>query len=117
MHWSELVQLSLLTGLAARLRPTLFGNFSEEPIRVSPANGPHESVHVCCRFRAKVDVIGVLIHIEGENGCAAGKGMTVVRCPLIDELAIARQPRQQHPARAAAERFAHGSEFGSPALI
>src|SRR4051794_4831339 len=36
--------------------------------------------------------------------------------PLIDELAVARRPGLQHPARAAAERLAHGDELGPPAL-
>src|SRR5690349_12758406 len=42
--------------------------------------------------------------------------MAMVRRPLVDELAVARRPRQQHPSRAAAERLAHGHELRSPAL-
>src|SRR6266487_7003353 len=42
--------------------------------------------------------------------------MAMVRGPLIDELAIARRPRQQYPSRAAAECFSHCDEFSTPAL-
>src|SRR5207247_263595 len=40
----------------------------------------------------------------------------MVRCPLVEELAVAWRPRQQHPSGAAAERLAHGHEFRPPAL-
>src|SRR5262245_48465296 len=42
--------------------------------------------------------------------------MAMVGRPLVDELAVARRPRQQHPAGAAPERFAHGDELRPPAL-
>src|SRR5439155_2119974 len=40
----------------------------------------------------------------------------MVRGPLIDEFAVARRPRQQHPAGTSAERFAHRYEFRTPPL-
>src|SRR6266571_146359 len=42
--------------------------------------------------------------------------MAMIRRPLVDELAVARRPREQHPSGAAAERFAHRHELRSPAL-
>src|SRR5215472_3361509 len=42
--------------------------------------------------------------------------MAMVRGPLIDQLAIARRPRQQYPSGAAAQCFSHSNEFGTPAL-
>ena len=40
----------------------------------------------------------------------------MIRRPLIDEPAVTRRPRQQHPSGAAAERFAHRPELRSPTL-
>src|SRR5439155_25057356 len=40
----------------------------------------------------------------------------MVRGPLIDEFAVTRRPRQQHPAGTSAERFAHRYEFRTPPL-
>jgi hypothetical protein len=31
-------------------------------------------------------VIGVLVHVERENGRAAGKRMAMIRGPLVDQL-------------------------------
>src|SRR5262249_39790816 len=45
-----------------------------------------------------------------------GQCMASIRRPLVDELAVARRPRQQPPSGAAAERFAHRHELRSPAL-
>src|SRR6266536_1599149 len=42
--------------------------------------------------------------------------MAMIRRPLVDVLAVARGPREQHPSGAAAERFAHRHELRSPAL-
>src|SRR5262249_51640631 len=42
--------------------------------------------------------------------------MAMVRGPLVDQLAIARQPRQEYPSGAAAQCFSHSNEFGTPAL-
>jgi hypothetical protein len=35
---------------------------------------------------------------------------------LIDQLAVARRPGEQHPPRTAALRFAHSGEFSAPAI-
>ena len=84
---------------------------------IVPADRLHECFDIGRRLGAEIDVIGVLVHVERENRRAAGQRMAVVGCPLIDKLAVARRPRQQHPARAAAERLSHRDEFRSPALI
>src|SRR5512136_1674406 len=59
----------------------------------------------------------MLVHIEREDRCAAGERVAMIRRPLINELAIARRPGQQHPARTAAKRFPHSDELRPPALI
>ena len=83
---------------------------------VLPANNLHEAIDVARSFGAKVHVIRVLVHVERQDRRAAGQRVTMVGCPLIDQLAITRRPRQQYPSRAAAERFSHGDEFGAPTL-
>src|SRR5260221_244788 len=62
-------------------------------------------------------MIGVLIHVEREDRPAARERMAVVGCPLIDEIAIACRPGEEHPTGAAAERFAHRDEFRTPAFV
>src|SRR5215471_20523420 len=42
--------------------------------------------------------------------------MAMVRGPLVDQLAVARRPRQQYPSGATAQCFSHSNEFGTPAL-
>jgi hypothetical protein len=42
--------------------------------------------------------------------------MRVVGGPLVDQRALARLEHQQHPARATAQRLAHGDELLAPAL-
>src|SRR6266487_4452229 len=77
----------------------------------------HEGVDITGRLGAKVHVIGVFIHIEGEDRRAAGQCMAVIRRPLIDQLAVARRPRQKHPAGAPAQRLPHRRELGMPPFI
>jgi hypothetical protein len=59
----------------------------------------------------------VLVHVEREDRRSPRQRMTVVGSPLVDELAVSWRPGQQHPTGAAAERLAHGDEFGTPAFI
>ena len=61
-------------------------------------------------------MIGVLEHVEREDRLPASQGRRVVHRPLIDELLVARRPRQQHPARSAALRLTHRRELGLPSL-
>src|SRR5258708_17745518 len=126
---TPMIAAAAIAPLFIRLPPVFFANvpkasysriprdFREKPIRIAPTNRAHESIDVARRLGAKVDVIGMLVHIERKNGNATSQRMAVVRRPLIDELSIARRPRQQYPAGAAAECFAHGHEFGTPPLI
>src|SRR6187455_602279 len=90
--------------------------FVEEVAGVSPTDRLHECFDVASGLGAEVDMIGVLVHVEREYRRCARKRVAMVGSPLIDQLAIARRPRQQHPAGAAAERLAHGDKFGLPAL-
>src|SRR6516164_9868626 len=83
---------------------------------VFPANDLHKAIDIARRFGAEVHVIGVLVHVERQDRRAAGQCVTMVGRPLVDELAIAWRPRQEHPSRAAAERFSHGDKFRAPTL-
>src|SRR5215210_9261813 len=62
-----------------------------KPIHILPANGAHECIHIDGRLRAEVDMVGMFVHIESENRSAARQCVAMVRCPLIDELAISRR--------------------------
>ena len=95
---------------------TLMSNFTVQMISIPPADGIHKRIDVCRRFGAEIHVIGMLVHIERQNRRSACQGMAMVRGPLIDQLAIAWRPRQQYPARAAAECLAHRHELGTPAF-
>ena len=46
-----------------------------------------------------------------------GERHGVIEGPLIEKPARARGPGQQHPARAAAGRFAHGDKLGAPGIM
>src|SRR5258708_332256 len=105
--------------MIARLwfHPRVVCELSKELIDSSPANDAHEGVDVTPGLSAEVDMVGMLVHIERQDWRAPSQRVTMVGRPLIDELAVARRPRQQHPSRAATKRLAHGDEFGTPALI
>src|SRR6266478_1933130 len=81
-----------------------------------PVDCRHEDADVLGSLGSVVDVIGMLVHIEREDGRPASQCVAMVRGPLIDEFAIARRPRQQNPAGTSAERFAHRYEFRAPPL-
>src|SRR5262245_48212127 len=89
---------------------------NEQSLDVVPADDLHERVDIARRLRAEVHVIRMLGHIESETRHAARQRVAMVCRPRVEELAVARRPRQQHPAGAAAEGFAHGHELGSPTL-
>src|SRR5262249_58305723 len=61
-------------------------------------------------------VMGVLLQGGGERRGAGRQCVAMSRCPLVDELVVARRPRQQDPSGAAAERLAHRHELRSPAF-
>src|SRR5215469_16864064 len=65
---------------------------------VWPIDRHHERIDIGGRSRAVIHVIRVLVHIERQNRAGAGERRGVVHGPLIDELAIARRPSEQHPA-------------------
>jgi hypothetical protein len=105
-------------GPRPRARPSsLFRYFGEQSIDILPAHGVHESLDIGAGLGAEIDVIGVLVHVERQNGRAAGERVAVIGGPLIDELAVAWRPSEQNPAGTAAKRLAHGDEFGTPALV
>src|SRR5262245_6354241 len=108
---------SLLDGPCARSCPPGVKKLAEQPFGIFPSNCSDIGVNVSRRLCAEIDVIGVLVHVERKNWRTPGERMTVVRCPLVDQFAITRQPRQQNPTGTAAKRLTHRHEFGSPALI
>ena len=55
--------------------------------------------------------------VEGKERLTIGERHGVIEGPLIEKPARARGPGQQHPARAAAERFAHGDKLGAPGIM
>jgi CIC family chloride channel protein len=76
------------------VRPEHFilSQLSVQKLRVMPTNDLHKGVDVARSLGAKIEVIGMLVHIEREDRCAARKRMAVIGCPLIDEFAIVRRP-------------------------
>src|SRR6185437_12194695 len=86
----------------------------EAPAHLAPSDRRHEGVDISGRLGAVIHVIGVFIHVECQDRLTSGERMRVVRRPVVDEAPLARGPAQRHPARAAAERPAHGGELGAP---
>src|SRR6516165_10175545 len=82
-----------------------------QAFRIVPANRLHKDIHVARSLGAEVHVIRVLVHIERQNRCPARQSVTMVGCPLINELVIARRPCQQHPSGATAQSLTHGDEL------
>src|SRR5262245_61347003 len=97
-------------------RLTFGRNGCEQPVRIVPADGVHVRVNVSGRLGAVVNVIGVFVHIERQNGLATGEGMTVVGRPLIDQPSVARSIGQEHPTGPPSKRLTHGDEFRAPAI-
>jgi hypothetical protein len=88
----------------------------EMPLGVLPADYLHEAIYIPRSFGAEIHVVGVLVHVERQDRRAAGQCVTMVGRPLVDELAIAGRLRQEHPSRAAAERFSHSDKLDTPTL-
>src|SRR5438477_4196365 len=57
----------------------------KEPVGITPADRVHEGVDVVGGLGAIVDVIGVLVHVEGDDGLPARQSVAMVRRPLVDE--------------------------------
>src|SRR5215467_5985687 len=85
-----------------------------QPRDVLPANVLHERVDILCRRRAVVQVIGVLVHVQGQDRIASREPVRVIGRPLIDEPLVVSGIRQQHPPRAAAHGLTHGDELAPP---
>src|SRR5215217_8037868 len=83
---------------------------------VLPVDVLHVSVDIARGLRAVVDVIRMLVHVEGENDDAVAERSRMVRGPLIDKLSAARRVTQQHPSRPTALGFAHRGKLRLPLL-
>src|SRR5262249_44188731 len=74
------------------------------PLRRAPVDVAHESGDVGGGVGAEIEMVGVLVHIEGENGNSAGDPRAGVGDALVDEPLIARQQvssTQPEPAASA----------------
>ena len=67
-------------------------------VHLRPVDVLHEGFDVCPGGGAKVEVIGVLVHVERKQRDPAGQRMRMVRRPLVDERAVARLEREHDPA-------------------
>src|SRR5438046_961342 len=93
----------ILTGAPTPFQPRrrYLARVLEAALDRLPVDIAQERVDVGRRVRAEVDVIGVLVHVEREQGDAARDRLAVIGSVLIDEPAVPRHPRQQHPPRTA----------------
>src|SRR5215813_8285504 len=83
---------------------------------VLPANVLHECIHILCRCRTVIQVIGVFVHVEGKDHVAPREAVRMIGRPLIDEPTGARRMRQEHPTRASAHGLTHGDKLRAPAF-
>ena len=61
-------------------------------------------------------MVGVLVHIEGQDRNAPGRGLSVIVRILIDEPPIPRDIDQQYPSGAAGQALRHRNELTAPAI-
>src|SRR5262245_61790408 len=52
---------------------------------VVPVDVQHERLDIRCRLRPIIDVIGVFVHIEGEDRHPTREATRMIRRPLIDQ--------------------------------
>src|SRR5262245_16240064 len=83
---------------------------------VVPANVLDEGVDILRRGGTVVKVVGVFVHVQGEDWRAPGQAMRVVRRPLVHQPPVAAGVRQQDPSRPPAHGLAHRDELGAPAF-
>lgn len=57
----------------------------------------HKSLEPSSSLRAKVNVVGVLVYVQGENRHPASDGVGVISRPLIYQRAFARLQTKKHP--------------------
>src|SRR4030095_435977 len=93
------VSLSFRAHGPLRVLPPFAFKFTDQAARVAPTDCLHEGFDIAGRLGAEVDMVGVLIHIERQNWRRARQRVAMVRGPLVDQLLVARRPRQQHPPR------------------
>src|SRR5215471_276132 len=82
-----------------------------------PVDVLHERLDIRRRLRPIIDVIGVFVHVEGEDRHPTRQTARMIRRPLIDQLGIPRGVHQEDPAGAPAQRLPHGHELALPALV
>src|SRR5882762_2666360 len=90
--------------------------FRMERTYIGPVDVLHESIDVRRRFRAMVHLIRMFVHVERQDRRAMREALCMVGGPLVQQDPVAMRIREQHPARAAAQRLAHPNEFLPPAL-
>src|SRR5437870_1845869 len=81
-----------------------------------PVDIAHEGRNIGGRVRAEVDVVSVLVHVEGEDRNATGNALRVIRGTLIYQTTVARHIRQKYPATVPGQALAQRDEFATPAL-
>jgi hypothetical protein len=97
--------------LARRVHGPLVAAIDRGPVDVA-----HERIDVGARGSAVVHVVRMLVHVQRQDRHATGHRVGVVCGPLVDQRSLARLEHQQHPARAATQRLAHGDELFAPAF-
>jgi hypothetical protein len=93
------------------LRRVFVARLGRRPIDVAL-----EGVDVRLGVRAEVDVVGVLVHVQGQDRDASRRGLPVIGRILVDELAIPRNVDEQHPPRATRQALRHRYELSAPAI-
>src|SRR4030095_7543192 len=81
-----------------------------------PVDIAHEGRNISGRVCAEVDVVGVLVHVEGEDRNATGNALPVIRGTLIYQSTVARHIRQKYPATVHGQALAQRDELATPAL-
>ena len=61
----------------------------------------HHLINIGGCLRAKIEMLGMLVHIECENRSSARQAVRMVRRPLVNQPAQAIRPNQDHPASTA----------------
>ncbi len=79
-----------------------------------PIQVRHHLIDIGSRLRAKIEMIGMLVHVDGQDRGGALQAVCVVRCPVVNQPAQALGPGEDRPARTACQSLRQAGELGTP---
>src|SRR5260370_40853126 len=82
--------------------------FYSPPIQV-----PHHVIDIGSCVRAKIELIGMLVHVQREDRSSTWQAVRVICRPLVDVPAQALSTSGERPACTTRQRLCHGGKPGA----